>query len=101
MYDDPFDFREIEESYKKREAEFEKLSTDPPCGEIKEGTRVLVAAGPIGMGFDWIRLEATVIEVADTAYCVQFKDQIDYNTRQPKEMWVHRNIITDILKDRS
>ena len=90
-------FERIDEYHNKREQEFEKLAIDPPARTAEVGDRVLVSAGVLGMGFEWERLEATVIEVADTAYHIRFKDKKEYGTYYSKEVWAHRFAITDVL----
>lgn len=88
-------FGGVDDYHNKRKAEFEKLATDPPAQSAEVGSRVLVSAGVIGRGFEWERIEGTVIEVADTAYHVRLKDK--YNADRTNDMWVHRFAVTDVL----
>ena len=96
MPGDFFDFDAIDRHHKKRRDEFEKLAMDPPAKSAEVGDRVLIAAGPVGRGFEWERLEAVVLEVADTAYQVRFtKRKTIYG--ESDEDWVHRFCVTDVL----
>ena len=88
-------FGGVDDYHKKRRAEFEKLAAHPPAQSAEVGSRVLVSAGVLGMGFEWERLEGVVLEVADTAYNVRLKDK--YHDDRTKDMWVHRFAVTDVL----
>lgn len=85
----------IDRVHDKRRQEFEKLACEPCLKSASVGDRVLVAAGPNGRGFEWERLEAVVIEVADTAYHVRYTRKETYPELQ--EAWVHRFTVTDVL----
>jgi hypothetical protein len=94
MFDNDF-FDEALSYQERRRREFERLACDPCLTEAKVGDRVLVSAGPVSRGFEWERLEAVVMEVADTAYKLLFvgrskngKDDIG---------WIHKFIVTDVL----
>lgn len=92
-------FEGIDNHIAKLRAEFERLSCDPPClEEVEIGTHVLVHAGLLGMGHDWIRLEAEVTKIASTAYYVRFTERKKFGTQEPQEMWIHRFLVTDIVK---
>lgn len=98
MDSDPFkdanDFwRGIEKHHDKMDSEFHKLCVEPSTKVPVVGDRVLVAAGLLGMGHAWVRLEATVVECGDTSFKVQFTDT--YESRKP--MWIHQALITDVL----
>lgn len=100
---DPFDdfmedLRDIRKGHNQIEQEFRKLAIEP-CGKVPlVGDRVIVATGLLGMGFLWVRKEAVVIETADTSYHLRFKDEVDYKTKMPLEIWVHQALITDVLE---
>lgn len=94
MFGDDF-FESVDRYHAKRRSEFEKLACEPCMKKAIVNDRVLVSAGAAGRGFEWERLEATVIEIADTAYKLRFegrqvggKDDIE---------WVHKFIVTDVL----
>jgi hypothetical protein len=90
---DAFDaMRQFEKDRERRQAMFNRLLADP-CMKIPEiNDRVLVAAGLLGMGFDWSRLEALVIAVADASIKVRF-DKDHYF----REQWIHPALIVDVL----
>lgn len=96
IFGDDF-FDSVDRHHAQRRAEFEKLACEPCVKEAKVGDRVLCAAGPLGMGFEWERHEATVIEVADTAYKVRFAHRKEYGTDMQQEVWAHKFVITDVL----
>jgi hypothetical protein len=85
-------FKSIERYHAKRRSEFEKLACEPCLTEASVGDRVLVSAGAAGRGFEWERLEAVVLEVADTAYKLEFvgRGYTDIG-------WIHKFIVTDVL----
>ena len=90
-------FERIDEYHDKRKRQFEKLAADPPMASAEVGNRALVSAGVVGMGFEWERHEVVILEVADTAYRVRFKDEKEFQSDELKEMWVHRFAVTDVL----
>lgn len=92
-------FEGIERHKEKMRAAFEKLAADPCKKNAEIGDRVLVSAGPIGKGFEWERLEAKVLDIADTAYKLQFIEQDPH--RDPHVGWVHRCLVTDVLAKRT
>lgn len=95
MFGDDF-WERIYRAHAQRRAEFEKLAMDQPAKSAEVGDRVLVSAGPAGRGFEWERLEAVVLEVADTAYKVRFTNRKTIHG-DPDEDWVHRFAVTDVL----
>jgi hypothetical protein len=73
---------------------FDKLLAEvPPTPSV--GDRVVVAAGLLGMGHPWVRVEGVVVECASTSYKVEFPSR-EYNGSVPCE-WVHQSLITDVL----
>ncbi len=94
-------FQSADDYHEQRRRAFEKLATDPPCEEVVVGSRVLLSAFVLGMGLDGIVLEAKVLEVADTAYYVQFKDRLEFGTKKLQEEWIHRVAVTDVLESES
>ena len=88
-------FREADRRRRQTEAEFEKLACEPCLKEAKEGDKVLVAAGVMGRGHHWMRLEAEVLRVADTAYYVRYVKYTNYKGEVVEE-WVHRFAVTDV-----
>lgn len=99
---DPFEdmnkfFSDIHESHSRLDSEFRRLCCEPSAKTPEAGSRVIVAAGLIGMGHPWIRLEATVIECGDTSYKVRFATHKEYGTNRLQETWVHQALITDVL----
>lgn len=98
MFDDVNEFwKGIDASHKKQRDEFHKLCCEPCLTEAKVGDRVLVSGGPIGFGFEWTRFEVIVLEVADTAYHLEFVTETHPITKEKKRKWVHRFAVTDVL----
>ena len=93
-----FNFDDIRREHDRKRAEFERLCFDPCMMTPEVGDRVVVAAGPLGMGFDWVRLEATVIEAGQLSYKVRFTDRTHPITGEPITQWIHPAIITDVLR---
>lgn len=89
-------FDGIHKAHEQKKAEFDKLVADQSMILPNVGDRVVVAAGPLSRGFEWIRLEAVVLEVGQSSYKVRFtKDRFDGT---PDEEWVHPALITDVIK---
>ena len=94
MFDDAF-FERMDKAQEKIRMQFEKLASEPCLEPASVGDRVLVAAGPCLRGHEWGRLEAIVLEVADTAYKLHF---VGRNFRgEPDIAWIHKWIVTDVL----
>lgn len=87
-------FGNISKEQNEREEAFRKLQAEPPK-LIKKGDKVLIAAGLLGMGFLWIREEAVIIDVQESAVKAKFKD---YWPGQPNEKWIDPILVTDILE---
>jgi hypothetical protein len=83
----------IHEDHKKMDDEFRRLCAEPSTKIPVVGSRVVVAAGLLGMGFNWVRYEGIVEECGDTSYKVRFTDYHMPNYRR----WVHQALITDVL----
>ena len=94
MFDDK-SWDSVDNHHAKRRGEFEKLACEPCLTPAKVGDRVLVGAGPAGRGFEWERLEAVVLEVADTAYRLEFVGRGFDGT--PDIAWIHKFVVTDVL----
>lgn len=94
MFGDNF-FDNIERYQERRRNEFNKLACEPCLTPANVGDRVLVSGGPAGRGFEWFRLEAIVLEVADTAYKLHFIGR-DYRGK-PDIEWIHKFIVTDVI----
>jgi len=96
MFDDMFDH--IDRVHKERKDEFERFRLDQSADVPMVGDTVVVAAGPLGMGFDWIRHEAVVIAVGQQSYKVRFTDRKDIITGEPTVMWIHPAVVTDVIR---
>ena len=73
-----------------------KLRLDP-CMEIPSvGDCVVISAGPLGMGHNWIRLEAEVLHVANNSYKVRIRDR--YGKDRHYEGWIDPVLVLDIVK---
>ena len=86
-----------DEYHKRRADAFNKLASDPCLKSAGVGDRVLVSAGVVGRGMDWARLECVVLEVADTAYKVEFLTYKAFESKDNEVDWVHRFAVTDVL----
>lgn len=94
MFGESF-FDSVERYQNRRRDDFNKLACEPCMTPANVGDRVLVSAGPAGRGFEWQRLEAVVLEVADTAYRVNFVHR--HYDGKPDIDWIHKFIVTDVL----
>jgi hypothetical protein len=97
MFDDEF-FKRMDERHRQQDEMFLRLCAEP-CMDVAEvGDIVLIAGGLLGKGFLWVRLEATVLAVADTAYKVEFDKPFYDGTKDVQ--WVHRTLVTDIVREK-
>jgi preprotein translocase subunit YajC len=85
----------VDRGHRKKEAEFERLRIEPSARTPAVGDTVVVAAGLIGRGFDWVRKEALVVAVGETSVKVRFSNR-RYNGEADEE-WVSPVLITDVL----
>jgi hypothetical protein len=83
--------------HRKLESDMDKLRAEPCLKFPKVGDRVIVAAGLLGMGHEWIRREAIVLECGDTNYKVQFTDYFLPGNKMVIE-WIAGILITDVLE---
>ncbi len=98
MYNEEDPFYAFDRERIEKEKQFQKLCDDPSSKIPCVGDRVVVAAGLIGMGFNWVRKEATVLEVGETSYRVQFQEKRLDGT--PMIQWIHPALITDVLENK-
>lgn len=85
--------REAREHQKHMEEVVNRLRADP-CMQIPEvGDTVIVAAGPLGMGHAWTRVEAEVQQVATNSYQVLFRDQ--YGPCKEASEWIDPVLVVD------
>lgn len=92
MFDDhQINRQDIRREWERKRSAFERLCVEPCMRTPKPGDRVVFAAGLIGHGFEWVRLEARVLEVGDTSVRVEFDDH--YHCVE----WIHPCLITDVL----
>jgi len=98
LFDDDY-FKRIDERHNKKIDEFHKLLIDVCCIVPVVGDTVIVAAGLLGMGFDWERKEAVVLAVGGNSYKLQFVNEKDIITQKPKVMWIHPALVTDVIRD--
>jgi len=92
-----FDFDSIRKAHEHNRQEWQRCASDPPMRSAEVGDRVLVNALLVNRGFEWIRLEGKVVEVADTAYRVEYADEKHCLTGGTLTEWVHRFAVTDVL----
>lgn len=90
-------FRDINRHHESQDEDFRKLLVEPSAKTPSLGDHVIVATGFLGMGFNWIREEAVVLECGDTSYKVQFTDCKHIVDGTPTVKWVHQALITDVL----
>jgi hypothetical protein len=89
-------FDRADKHREKLEDVMSKLRTDP-CMEIPSvGDCVVIAAGPLGMGHNWIRLEAEVLHVANNSYKIIMRDR--YGKDKHYEGWIDPVLVLDIVK---
>lgn len=86
----------LDREHETREAEFMRLLADSPK-RVLVGDRVVVAAGLTGRGYNWVRVEAEVLEVGDVSVKVRFLGR-EALVGKPDEDWIHSALITDILR---
>lgn len=89
--------RDIHKAHERNRAEWHRCAADPPMRSAEIGDHVLVNALLVNRGFEWIRLEGKVVEVADTAYAVEYIKQRHPVTGETITEWVHRFAVTDVL----
>lgn len=95
MFDDDF-FKSIDESHARQRKNIERLKIDI-CMDIPEvNDHVLVNAGAVGRGHDWVIIEAKVLKVAKTAYFVEFLNRPAIVS--PDQCWINPVVITEVLK---
>lgn len=85
----------VDRNHRRKDEEFLRLCVEPSSRVPVVGDTVVVAAGLIGRGFDWVREEATVIAVGDTSFKVRWL-QLSYKGNV-EEQWVHPVLITDVI----
>lgn len=100
--DDPWSdsmkfWSDMHQQHSRLDEGFQRLCCEPTTKIPKKGDRVIVAAGFIGMGHPWVRLEAVVMECGDTSYKVRFADRAERVDKSDK--WVHQALITDVLSN--
>jgi hypothetical protein len=86
----------IKHNRNERDIYFDDLVAKNPPLAVNVGDRVVVAAGLIGFGFKWERLEANVLEKGQNSVKIEL-DHKHPITGANYELWVHPVIITDVL----
>jgi hypothetical protein len=87
--------RSLEQNAIERRQSAERLKTDP-CMDVPEvGQHVIADALVLGMGR--FPLEAKVLQVAGCNYKVEFVDRTDYQSGDPKVMWIESWVVTAVL----
>jgi hypothetical protein len=86
----------MSDEHARRDEEFRRLLVDPSATQAEVGDRVVVAAGLLGRGWQWIREEAEVIAVGETSYKVRFVETPE-DDGEPTEQWIHPAIVIDVL----
>ncbi|MCK9569108.1 hypothetical protein M0R72_09215 [Candidatus Pacearchaeota archaeon] len=90
------EFDRADKIRKDKQQQFEKLVMDQCCDIPEVGDSVIVAAGLLNRGFDWIRLEAKVLAVAPQSYKVQFER--NHYDGSPDIEWIHPAVVTDVIR---
>lgn len=85
----------IDKGHRKKEEEFERLRIEPSARTPAVGDTVVVAAGLIGRGFDWVRKQALVVAVGETSVKVRFSERRIGGGAD--EEWISPVLITDVL----
>jgi preprotein translocase subunit YajC len=96
MFDFGIDWEGINRRHDERRGEFQRLCCDPSCQTPEVGDTVIVAAGLIGRGFDWVREEAEVIALGETSVKVRWRRESRYE--ELNETWIHPALITDVIR---
>ena len=91
-------FNRLDSNHKRRENEFNKLLLDQCCIVPGIGDTVIVAAGLLGMGFDWIRLEAEVVGIGQNSIKVRFITEKKFQSEEYITKWIHPALVTDVIK---
>jgi hypothetical protein len=88
------DWAEMWRRTERRLAEFERLAGDAPR-TVGVGDRVLVAAGLLGRGHEWVRAEAHVLHTSESGVFVRFtRNRLDGT---PDEEWIHPALVVAVL----
>jgi hypothetical protein len=92
-----FDWLEgINREHREKDEEFQRLLCEPSSMTPEVGDTVIVAAGLLCRGFNWIRLEAEVLALGETSVKVRFVGR-EFNGK-PDEEWIHPALITDVIR---
>ena len=99
MFGDGNWFESIEKYKDELKDVVNKLRLDPCMDVPKMGDTVIVAAGPLGMGHSWIRLEAEVLHVANNSYKIRFhnKSKFLYPPNGYYDVWIDPVLVLDII----
>jgi hypothetical protein len=89
-------FRRADKHKDSLKRQIAKLRADPCMALPEVGDHVLIPAGPLGLGHEWIIHEGEVVEVASTAY-ERLVMRDDPNRSKDYITWVHQDLITDVL----
>jgi len=84
----------INKHHNQLDQEYNRLKQDVPRA-VKVGDKVLIAAGLIGRGHAWVRVEGEVLEVGQASIKVRGKQSYSDETW---EEWIDPALITDIIK---
>ena len=90
------DWVDIKQKHNERNTYFDELLANPCTQPVTVGDRVVVAAGLIGFGFKWERLEATVLEKGQNSIKIELDHKHLVNNVN-WELWIHPAVITDVL----
>lgn len=95
---DPFEsifshWNAIDRSHERKDELFRCLLCEPLMRTPQIGDHVIVAAGLLDRGHDWIRKEVKVIDIADTSVKIRWLDGLGI-----EDQWIHPVLITDILE---
>jgi len=97
-----FDFFEsmkrADENNDKRKRQIDKLMADVPKEMPKVGDKVIIASGLLGHGWDYIRREGIITEIADYTVKAKWENYPGHSTVDIREEWMHPAFIVDTLK---
>lgn len=91
-------FSDIRDYHQRLYNVMSKLRSDPCMNIPKVGDTVIVAAGPLGMGHEWIRLEAQVLHVANNSYKIRIFNRPQFIYPEGyQDMWIDPVLVLDII----
>lgn len=89
-----FDFDFIGKYREERKQEYDRLKGGGVYKDVSVGDTVVVAAGLLGRGYIWIRVECEVVQVGDTSCFVKHIGEYELDNWQE---WIDRFLIVEVV----